>query len=93
MMSCGNSKQQLERAGVYALAICAAPYINTENNEIVYCNCPFSAHRDEAALGQFDYSTYLVIIENDLFLISDNCSKRGFLVILFYFPHLSFYQF
>jgi hypothetical protein len=30
MMSCGNSEQELERAGVNALAICRAPYINAD---------------------------------------------------------------
>eukprot|EP00597_Dinobryon_sp_UTEXLB2267_P006129 CAMPEP_0170062948 /NCGR_PEP_ID=MMETSP0019_2-20121128/3989_1 /TAXON_ID=98059 /ORGANISM="Dinobryon sp., Strain UTEXLB2267" /LENGTH=281 /DNA_ID=CAMNT_0010269235 /DNA_START=305 /DNA_END=1150 /DNA_ORIENTATION=- len=49
-MSCGNTKQQLERAGINALAICTAPYKNS-TNEIVNCNCPFSEHRDEAAPG------------------------------------------
>jgi len=50
-MSCGNTKQQLERAGINALAICTAPYKNS-TNEIVNCNCPFSEHRDEAAPGR-----------------------------------------
>ena len=46
-MSCGNSKQQLERAGVYALAICTAPYRNSDNI-ITVCGCPFSEHLNEA---------------------------------------------
>ncbi len=53
-MSCGNSKQQIERAGVTALQICQAPYLNA-SGEILTCNCPYSAHRDETvpSLGYF----------------------------------------
>jgi hypothetical protein len=42
-MSCGNSEQDLERAGVNALAICRAPYINADGI-ISECGCPFSKH-------------------------------------------------
>ena len=45
-MSCGNSKQQLERAGVNALAICKAPYRNSDGI-ITECGCPFSEHLNE----------------------------------------------
>jgi hypothetical protein len=46
-MSCGNSKQELERAGVNALAICRAPYRNFDGI-IIECGCPFSEHLNEA---------------------------------------------
>jgi len=45
-MSCGNSKQQLEKAGVNALAICTAPYRNSDGN-ITECGCPFGEHLNE----------------------------------------------
>lgn len=47
-MSCGNTKQQIERAGVTALQICQAPYLNA-SGDMLTCNCPYSAHRDETA--------------------------------------------
>eukprot|EP01036_Dinobryon_divergens_P029042 gene29042-38089_t len=51
-MSCGNTKQQLERAGIYALDTCKAPYrINADN--IGICNSFYSEHRDETALLTF----------------------------------------
>ena len=46
-MSCGNSKQELERAGVNALAICRAPYRNSDGI-VIECGCPFSEHLYEA---------------------------------------------
>ena len=47
-MSCGNTKQQLERAGINALDTCKAPYrINADSNGI--CNSFYSEHRDETA--------------------------------------------
>jgi len=55
-MSCGNTKQQLERAGINALAICTAPYRNA-TNEIINCNCPFSEHRDEVP-GNYPVPVY-----------------------------------
>jgi hypothetical protein len=48
-MSCGNSKQQLERAGVNALAICHAPYRNSDG-VIVECGCPYSEHLIEVVV-------------------------------------------
>jgi hypothetical protein len=45
-MSCGNSKQQIERAGVNALQICQSPYRNAAG-DIVPCGCAYSEHRDE----------------------------------------------
>jgi hypothetical protein len=49
-MSCGNSKQQIERAGVNALQFCQAPYRNAAG-DIVRCGCAYSEHRDE---GKYD---------------------------------------
>jgi len=60
-MSCGNTKQQLERAGINALGICTAPYKNA-TNEIAYCNCPFSEHRDEAAAGNYRHHVNFIVL-------------------------------
>jgi len=45
-MSCGNSKQQLERAGINALHTCTVSYRNADN-VLFQCNCTYSEHRDE----------------------------------------------
>ena len=45
-MSCGNSKQQLERAGINALHTCTVSYRNADK-VLVQCNCTYSEHRDE----------------------------------------------
>ena len=62
-MSCGNSNRELERAGVNALAICRAPYINADGI-ISECGCPFSQHLKEVmppAQGNFISIFYLRI--------------------------------
>ena len=45
-MSCGNSKQQLERAGINAMHTCTVSYRNADK-VLVQCNCIYSEHRDE----------------------------------------------
>ena len=45
-MICGNSKQQLDRAGLNALSICTSPLRNAAG-DIVDCGCPYSEHPDE----------------------------------------------
>jgi hypothetical protein len=51
-MSCGNSKQELERAGVNALAICRAPYRNSDGI-VIECGCPFSEHLYAPVQGNY----------------------------------------
>ena len=81
-MSCGNTKQQLERAGINALAICTAPYKNA-TNEIANCNCPFSEHRDEAAPGNYSILWILLfsLRLNYLMTLLNNFHKNGIIYL------------
>lgn len=43
---CGNSKQQLQAAGITAINRCPCEFTN-ESGKIVTCGRPFADHRDE----------------------------------------------
>jgi hypothetical protein len=70
---CGNSKQQLQAAGITAINRCPCEFTN-ESGKIVTCGRPFADHRDET------YPQGKIIFE--LLISYMNCFRPSFLLCL-----------